>query len=103
MCDERWETSFFGLIADESLTVYGGRFLAGDDACQIEAWEPDWREYLTEHPDVVIAAQFRTACYLGDWARCRVADWRLTQLPVNQWPPSEQRQAERGVARYPAS
>ena len=112
LCDPRWEECFFGSAdGDAPPLVFGGRFLPHDDAWGFAGWEADWREYLVEHPgqylgdgwgagSVVIAAQFRSFCWLGDepGVRCRVANWSLTRLAIADRPPSEQRHAEPGAA-----
>jgi hypothetical protein len=103
--DDRYEAYLFTPAAgdDAPPAVSGGHFLAADDAWRFADWEADWREYLVEHPpddrgdrwavgSVVLTAQFRSFCWLGDepGVRCRVADWRLTRFAPDEWPPSEQ-------------
>jgi hypothetical protein len=91
LCDERWEGCFFGPAADDPPDICGGRFLAADDAWQFAAWEDDWREYLVEHPDVVIAAGFRSRCFRdGDGSVCILVDWSRTRFCGPELPPSEQ-------------
>jgi hypothetical protein len=90
LCDERWEECFFGPAADPP-EVRGGRFLAPDDAWQFAAWADDWREYLVEHPDVVITAGFRSRTFRdGDDAVSVLVDWSRTRFSGPELPPSEQ-------------
>jgi hypothetical protein len=95
LCDERWEACFFGPSADDPPSVVGGRFLAPDDAWLFAAWEDDWREYLVEHPDVVLASTFRSRSFRdGDGIVNVLVDWSRTRFSVPELPPSEHRPAE---------
>jgi hypothetical protein len=98
LCDERCEECFFGPPAEgeEQPVVIGGRFLPHDDAWRFADWAADWREYLTAHPDVVIAAQFRSRCFMTG---CLWVDWSRTRFAVAELPPSERRQAEPALHR----
>lgn len=98
LCDERRVECFFGPEADAP-TVRYGRFLAGDNAWRFRAWAADWREYLTEHPDVVLAANFRSRCFRdGDGSVCVLVDWSLTRFRGPELPPSEQWRTEARAA-----
>ncbi|WP_171473738.1 hypothetical protein [Frigoriglobus tundricola] len=106
LADEQREASFFGVAPGIASvpTVFGGRFLANDDAWRFGDWEADWREYLTEHPDIFLSAQFVSRCFRdGDGSVCILVDWSRTRFCGSELPPSAQRRAEPHAAPDPAA
>lgn len=101
LCDARSDECFFGPEAgdDTPPRVLGGQFLAGDDSWRLADWEADWREYLTDHPELVIAARFQSRCLLTVGGQvCVWVDWSRTGFAVSDLPPSEQRHVVPGTS-----
>jgi hypothetical protein len=92
LCDDRWDACFFGPKVDNLPLVRAGEFLVSHEEWWFNDWEEDWREYLVEHPDVVIAAKFQPRCTLTSEGQiCIHVDWGRTRFSGQELPPSEQR------------
>jgi hypothetical protein len=89
LCDERMDSCFFGVVADERdhvvPKVRGGRFVPDDDAWGFDEWGLSYFDHLIEHPELVLVwdervRTFHTGCIRHPLAK---ACWSTGVVPEN--------------------
>jgi hypothetical protein len=87
LCDERLDSCFFGVVADERdhvvPKVRGGHFVPSDDAWGFDEWGPSYFDHLIAHPELVLVwdqteRKFHTGCTRHPLAQ---ACWSSRTLP----------------------
>jgi hypothetical protein len=89
LCDERTESCFFGVVADERdhvvPKVRGGRFIPDDDSWGFDEWGLSYFDHLVAHPELVLVwdpseQTFHTGCTRHPLAQ---ACWPSGEVPGN--------------------
>ena len=86
LCDRRADSCFFGVVADESELPEVERGLCEeDDVRPVGEWQPDYFEYLLNHPELVLiwdetARTFHVGCTAHVEAQ---ACWQRRSVPCD--------------------
>jgi hypothetical protein len=89
LCDERTESCFFGVVADERdhvvPKVRGGRFIPDDDSWGFDECGLSYFDHLVAHPELVLVwdpsdRTFHTGCTRHSLAQ---ACWSNGEVPGN--------------------